>query len=212
MSGSAPELPRQSALVRLLFPFVRLFGWALFLLLGPLRVRGACRVPRQGGLLVLSNHLADVDPIAVQLGCPRTITYMAKSDLFPVPILGAVLRAFGAFPVNRGEPDRGAIKLAIACLKEGRAVGVFPEGELSPSGDLLPLKPGVVLILRSAGVPVICARLRHTNRVLPYGKLVPRPAWRRVRVEWSEPRTFDRHASPEEVLEWAAAWMRGDPA
>ena len=85
---------------------------------------------------------------------------------------------------------------------------IFPEGELSESGRLQPLLPGAALIVRKAGVPVVCCGIRNTNRVMPYRSVVPRPCFCRTYAEWGEPRTFDADASSEEILEWAEGELR----
>lgn len=182
-------------------------GFALFLL-GSLRVRGKYRVPRKGPVLVLVNHAADLDPVVVQLACPRPIHFMAKSELFTMPILGPFLKLFKAFPVKRGEPDRGALKLAVEYLRTGEVVCVFPEGQLSESGELEELKPGVALIIRMSGAPVICLGLSGTRRMLPYGATIPRPAFQAVRAEWGEPHTFSKDDDTDAILGWIAGQLR----
>lgn len=176
--------------------------------LGPMRTLGRANVPRRGGLLILSNHLADLDPIAVQLACPRHIRFMAKSELFDMKGIGGFLRWFGAFPVKRGEPDRAAMRVAAEHLKSGEPVCVFPEGELSETGAMLPLKSGVALIVRMAEVPVICVGLSGTNRALPYGKLIPRPSFHWITARWGTARSFDKGSTTEEIMSWAEAELR----
>lgn len=213
-SESAPkqssiEAPLQHPLFTFVaIPAMRLVCWVLFTLLGPFRRIGHRNIPRSGGLLILSNHRADVDPIVVQLACPRPIYYMAKSELFTIPVLGWIMRCFRAFPVKRGEPDRSSLKRAVAYAHRGQATCLFPEGQLSETGELQDLKPGAALIVRMAGVPVICCGVKNTERILPYGKLLPRPALRWVTCSWGEPRTFDRHSTTEEILDWANAELR----
>lgn len=197
--------PMPSAFGKVLYPLLRGVAGALFLVLGPLKVRGAYRVPREGGVLVLANHLSDIDPVVVQYACPRLLHFMAKSELFEMPFVGRVIRFFGAFAVKRGEPDRQALKYAADLLKIGEAVGIFPEGQLSETGELQELKAGVALIARIAETPVICCGLTHTERMMPYGKVIPRPAWRTVEAIWGEPRTFPKGTPPEEFL----GWVRG---
>jgi len=177
----------------------------LFTLLGPCRSFKRRNVPQQGGVLILSNHLADCDPVVVQLGCRRHVKFMAKSELFEMRVLGRLIRWLEAFPVKRGEPDRGAIKQAVEYLKQGHAVCVFPEGQLSEDGKLQPILPGAALIARMADVPIICCGLRNTNRIMPYGSYIPRPAFRWVDCRWGEVRKFDRSTSAEEVVEWVYA-------
>lgn len=194
--------------VRVMYPVLKAFVRGLMLVLGPLRVRGRARVPVSGGLLILANHIADIDPPVVQIACGRRIHFMAKSELFSIPVLGVLIRWFHAFPVRRGEPDRAAIKHAISLLHAGEAVCIFPEGELSESGRLQPLLPGAALIVRKAGVPVVCCGLRNTNRVMPYRRVVPRPGFCFTYAEWGEARTFDPDASADEVIGWATQELR----
>lgn len=183
-------------------------GWFLLTIFGPFRTRHRKKVPREGGLIILSNHLADVDPIAVQISCPRPIYFMAKSELFKMPVLGWALRMFRAFPVKRGEPDRSALRQAAETAKAGHAVCVFPEGQLSSDGKLKELKPGSALVVKLAGVPVICCGLRRTNAIMPYGKILPRPAWGWVSASWGQVRTFDRKDSVEDIVAWAEIEIR----
>lgn len=184
------------------YPLSKAFAWVIFTLLGPTYTKGRRRVPKKGGLLILSNHQADVDPILVQLACPRPIHYMAKSELFESPTLRKWMLKYRAFPVNRGEPDRAAIKRAIALLKAGEVVGIFPEGELSETGEILPLKAGVALLVRMSGAPAICVGLRNTRRIMPYGTTLPRPALRFISARWGKPRQFDKKAETEEIMAW----------
>ncbi len=190
---------------RLLLPICRVFGFLLFLILGPIRATGKYRVPKSGGLLILANHRADIDPIVMQFVCPREIYFMAKSELFDMKILGEGIRWFCAFPVKRGEPDRDAIKKAVAYLQAGKVVCVFPEGQLSETGELQELKAGVALIARMADCPVLCCRLQNTDLVMPYGAVIPRPSLHFVRAGWGECRKFDKHVKVEEFLAWVTA-------
>ncbi len=189
--------------VRLAYPVLKFLVRVLMLLLGPLKVRGVHNVPARGGLLILANHIADIDPPVVQISCKRRIHFMAKSELFSMPVIKHLIRWFHAFPVKRGEPDRAAIKHAIELLHMGEAVCIFPEGQLSESGLLQPLLPGAALIVRKAGVPIICCGLRNTNRVMPYRSVVPRPGFCFTYAEWGEPRSFSDDATADEVIGWA---------
>ncbi|HXH62362.1 MAG TPA: lysophospholipid acyltransferase family protein [Fimbriimonadaceae bacterium] len=180
----------------------------MMLVLGPLRVSGSSSVPPKGGLLILSNHIADIDPPVVGIACRRRIHFMAKSELFEIPILKHVIRWFQAFPVKRGAPDKAAIRHAIDLLQAGEVVCIFPEGQLSEDSLLQPLLPGAALIVRKAGVPVVCCGLRNTNRVMPYRTVFPRPAWCFTYAKWGEARTFDKGESAEEILAWADGQLR----
>jgi 1-acyl-sn-glycerol-3-phosphate acyltransferase len=159
-------------------------------------------------VLILANHIADVDPPYLQLACPRSFHGMGKSELFEIKVLGACMRFCGAFPVKRGEPDRASLRHGIKLLEDGEALAIFPEGESSETGELLPLKPGIAFIARHTGVPVICCGIRGTNRILPYGKLIPRPSFRIARFDWGEVRSFSKDDTAEDVLGWVEGQLR----
>lgn len=186
-------------------PIARALAWVIFTLLGPTIIRSRRRIPKKGGLLILSNHQADVDPILVQLGCPRPIHYMSKSEIFEMKFVGNLVRKYYAFPVKRGEPDRASIKRAVELLRLGEVVCVFPEGELSVTGEILPLKAGVALLVRMSGAPAICVGLKNSRRMMPYGTTIPRPAFRVISANWGEPREFDKKADSEEIMAWVQA-------
>jgi 1-acyl-sn-glycerol-3-phosphate acyltransferase len=180
----------------------------LLFFMGPCFSRNSKAVPRSGGLIVIANHLADTDPLVLQYGCPRAVHFMSKSELWTIPVLGGILRWWGSFAVKRGAPDRSSLRLASELAKDGRAVCIFPEGQLSEDGKLQKIREGAALIIRMAGVPVVCCGLRNTNRMLPYGKLIPRPAFSRVSVTWGEARSFTKESSNEEIVEWMESELR----
>ncbi len=208
MAGEADLSPHPWALTHILMPLLRALVWLPLQLLGPMKVRGAYRVPSQGGVLILGNHIADLDPPVVQYGCKRPLHFMAKSELFAIPVVGSMLRLWKAFPVKRGEPDRVALRRAADLLKAGEAVSIFPEGQLSEDGELQPLKPGIALIIRMAQCPVICCGIKGTNLILPYGKVLPRPAFKTVELIWGEPHTFAQNATTEEIMIWVEGQLR----
>ena len=188
------------------------FAWALcrlvFTVLGRYRVEGKERVPRTGGLLVFPNHRSDCDPPVVHAMSPRAFHYMAKSELFAMRLTAWAMWLMGAFPIKRGEPDRAALRHAAELAKIGEAVCVFPEGQLTQTGHLQEIKPGVALIVRMAGVPCICLGLQNTDAVVPYGALRPHFAKRRIEGVWGEVRTFDKSATTEEITGWIESELR----
>ena len=134
--------------------------------------------------------------------------YMAKSELFEMRLTAWAMWLMDAFPIRRGEPDRAALRHAAELAKAGEAVCVFPEGQLTETGELQEIKPGVALIVRMAGVPCICLGLKNTDQVVPYGSLKPHFAKDRVKAVWGEPRTFDKSATAEEITAWIESELR----
>ncbi|MDQ3045579.1 MAG: 1-acyl-sn-glycerol-3-phosphate acyltransferase [Chloroflexota bacterium] len=132
-----------------------------------LRVEGSERVPREGPLLVVCNHVHNADPVLISVGFPRPLHFMAKKELFSVPVIGPVIRRVGAFPVDRGKPDRGAIRRAEAVLRAAIAVGMFPEGTRSLSGGLALPFPGAGLLALRSEAPIVPVVIMGSER-LPF--------------------------------------------
>lgn len=144
----------------------------LILLLRRWEVVGAENLPQTGGVVVAANHTSYWDPVVIGCGLERKVHYMAKSELFAIPLLNPVIRALGAFPVRRDRSDRTAIRTAVQHLVEGRVIGLFPEGTRSHTGELLKPNPGAVLLAQKAGVPVLPVALTGTRGLL--GKVTMR--------------------------------------
>jgi 1-acyl-sn-glycerol-3-phosphate acyltransferase len=126
-----------------------------------MRVRGAELVPRSGPLIVACNHVSYLDPPALGCAMPRPVTYMAKHELFRIPLLGAVITGLNAFPVDRSRGDVGAIKRSVEKLRGGAAIGIFPEGTRNASG-VAPAQYGVALLASLSGAPVVPAYVDGT--------------------------------------------------
>lgn len=157
-------------------------------------VIGAENFPKEGGILLCSNHIHALDPPVVGMTAPRTVHFMAKEELFKAPILGPILPKVNAFPVKRGMSDREALRTALKILKSGEVVGLFPEGTRSTDGIL---KKG----LSGAGF----FALRGNADVMPCAIIGPYKAFRKVRVVYGEPIRMEpfreRKASVDEVTE-----------
>jgi 1-acyl-sn-glycerol-3-phosphate acyltransferase len=150
----------------------------------PLRVYGAERVPRQGGVVLAVNHFSWIDPLAFGIACPRTIYYMAKVEAHRVPGLGQLIRAFGTFAVRRGESDREAVRMMRRIVAEGKALGLFVEGTRQLSGVLGEVKPGAAMVALQEDVPVVAAAI-YGSQFWRLGNFAP------VSVAWGEPMRFE---------------------
>lgn len=100
----------------------------IYYLLYRLEARGIDNIPREGPVVLCSNHKSLQDPITLGVWVPRKVHYMAKEELFRIPIFGRAIRAVGAFPVKRGGVSKEAIRTAITLLQDGNVMGIFPEG------------------------------------------------------------------------------------
>jgi 1-acyl-sn-glycerol-3-phosphate acyltransferase len=148
-----------------------------------LEVYGTERVPLTGGLVVAANHFSWVDPPALGAACPRTLYYMAKVEAHRVPGLGHLMRSFGAFPVRRGESDREAVRTMREIVRDGNALGMFPEGtrQREVPGSV---QPGAAMVAITEGVPLIPAAI-HGSQTWRLGNFAP------VSIAWGKPLTFD---------------------
>jgi 1-acyl-sn-glycerol-3-phosphate acyltransferase len=157
-----------------------------------LEVVGREHIPAAGGLLVAGNHVSylDVPMLACALG--RQADFMGKRELFHHPVFGLIYRSLGGFPIRRGGVTKEALSEAIRRLRSGRVVVMYPEGQISLTGGLLPPKPGLGLIVARAGVPVLPAYVTGTDEAMPRGKWWIRP--RRVTVRLGPPLRFSRAA------------------
>lgn len=133
----------------------------LFGTLWRMRVHGSRNVPKDGPLIVACNHVSYLDPPVLGTACPRRIQYMAKQELFAIPVLGPAISAVGAYPVDRKGSAVAAIKRSVEVLKRGGAVGIFPEGTRNRDGSSAP-QSGVALLASLSGAPVLPACVTGT--------------------------------------------------
>lgn len=147
------------------------------------RVDGGDREPPSGPLLIVSNHVSDLDPLVVGVAVRRRVHYMAKVELFRPPLLRWWIRACGGFPVRRGEVDRHAFRTARAILEQGGALVMFPEGTRGSSlDDLRPPEPGAALLALRTGAVILPVAVIGTDRVLPRGAHRPARGTIHVRI------------------------------
>src|SRR6476646_1280256 len=120
-----------------------------------LKVYGLHNLPRAGGVLIVSNHQSNLDPVLLAVRLDRPLNYIAKSELFENRFGGWLLRSvLNAFPVRQGAGDVGAVRETLRRLQEGHALNIYPEGGRTEDGRIAPLEKGVALIVDRAKVPV----------------------------------------------------------
>lgn len=127
-----------------------------FLITRGIDVTGLENVPAQGGAVVAGTHTTMFDPVAIAIAVRRPVHFMAKDELFHLPVLGWLFRRVHAFPVKRGLADRDAIRTAQERVTQGHLLGIFPEGTRNRAcEEMLPLQGGAALISIKTGVSVI---------------------------------------------------------
>ncbi|MEM6521482.1 MAG: lysophospholipid acyltransferase family protein [Cyanobacteria bacterium P01_C01_bin.70] len=146
------------------------------------RVVGAEQVPKRGPLVIVANHASDFDPPILSNCMRRPVSFMAKEELFRVPVLASAIRLYGAYPVKRGSADRSAIREALKQLDQGWAVGVFLQGTRTLDGRIPQPKLGAALIAAKAQSPLLPVSIWGTHRILPKGTKIPRAVPLTVRI------------------------------
>lgn len=146
------------------------------------RVHGAEQVPQQGPLVVVSNHASDFDPPILSCCVRRPVAYMAKEELFRVPVLKEAIHLYGAYPVKRGSADRSALRSAMSFLEQHWAAGVFITGTRTPDGQVTDPKLGAAWLAAKTQAPLLPVSLWGTHAIFRKGSAVPHPVPITVRI------------------------------
>lgn len=165
---------------------------ALFVIWLRFRTEGRERLP-PGGALLLVNHQSMLDPLLTGAALQRPISFLARHNLFSIPVIGWILRNTYVMPIRREAAGTESIRLCVQRLQQGYYVGMFPEGTRTHDGSLGEIKPGFLAIARRANVPIVPVGLAGALQALPRGAWWLRPAT--VRVVYGQP------ISAEEVRE-----------
>jgi 1-acyl-sn-glycerol-3-phosphate acyltransferase len=155
--------------------FRRLFRM-LFLVLYRWQVVGAEHIPKEGPVILCANHISLWDPPLLGAGIERQVHFMAKEELFRIPVISFFIKKFGAFPVKRGAGDRNAIRTALKLLEEGKIFGIFPEGTRSKTGE-----PGAGM----TGVAMFA--LKSNAAVIPVAIVGPYKLFRPIKIVYGQP-------------------------
>jgi len=172
----------------------RPFVLVAFRLLFGFRIEGLENVPKKRGALVICNHIHNSDPILLVAAYPRPLLWMAKKEVFSVPVISWIADSAGAFPVDRGSADRSAMRNAERLLRDQYLVGVFPEGTRSVTGGLKDVYPGVALIAVKSGVPILPTAIIDSDRLPFNGHKGRRRAKGRLKVTVRIGKPFELNA------------------
>ncbi len=169
----------------------RLMGW---------KVQGAENMPTKGPVILAINHVSLWDPLVAASSVHRQVAFMAKEELFEIPVLGSIFSKLGAFPVKRGQGDMNAIRQSLAILKGGGVLGLFPEGTRSKTGEIQKGMPGMVLLMEKSQASVVPVKVYGTANLLTKG-------WGKIAIIIGKPLTAQMLKVPDGVenrREWIA--------
>ncbi len=170
---------------RLWYDFLWICSRILGVILFRIRVENRHVVPRSGGVLILSNHQSNLDPVLVGLACDRRLNYLARQSLFKVGGLRQLMESLDAIPIDREGSGLGGLKETLRRLKRGEMVLIFPEGTRTVDGSVAPLKPGFCALARRAGVPLVPLAIEGAFAAWPRRRKLPRPS--KIRIVFGPP-------------------------
>lgn len=147
-------LDRPSLIGRRWYDFANVVAFPFYFCGFSYRYSGRANVPARGPVLLVSNHQSMLDPVLIGACNNRYLTFLARSTLFTVPVLGPLIRSLNAIPIDRTMGKDG-IQAVLDRLKAGAAVLMFPEGERTHTGEVQPLKPGVSLLIKRVSCPIV---------------------------------------------------------
>lgn len=169
-------------------------------------VHSPCPLPRGGAAILVCNHTSGLDPLLIQSVCPRMIRWMMSREYYEMPALKWVFKTTGAIPVERGGRDLSATRSAMRALADGYVVGIFPEGRIETSRDLMPFQTGATMMAIKTGVPVYPAYLDGTQRNKPMRDVFTYP--QKASLRFGQAIDLDRQSTDQAILETATAEIR----
>jgi 1-acyl-sn-glycerol-3-phosphate acyltransferase len=175
------------------------------------QARGIEHVPGRGPALFVVNHQSFLDPVMAGLALSRPVRFLARDTLYRGPLIRAFLNKVYAIPVNRDSASSTTIRQAAAQLRQGFLVGIFPEGTRSVDGQIGPLKPGFIALVRRSEAPIIPVGVAGSGAAFPRGAWFIRPKTIRVvygpRLQPELLAQFKGHGSEQALLDTVRAAM-----
>jgi 1-acyl-sn-glycerol-3-phosphate acyltransferase len=171
---------RPSLIGRLWYDCAYWTMWTFFTLGFSYRGTGRRRIPKHGPVLIVSNHQSMFDPMLVGLSLPRYPTFLARKNLYDIPLIGPAIKSLGSVFIDRSMGVEG-IRSVLEALGQGRVVLMFPEGERTHTGQVQPLKPGVSLLIKRVNCPIvpvgIAGAFAAWNRFMKWPRFSPLVMW-----------------------------------
>jgi 1-acyl-sn-glycerol-3-phosphate acyltransferase len=161
--------------------------WSLWVARIRLVVEGQEHVPTDGPVIYMGNHQGNFDINALSLAIPRLFSWVAKEELFRVPLFGSAMRRAGYIPLDRSDGRKAlkSMKQAAERISAGASVVIFPEGTRTKDGHLLPFKRGAFMLAAKAGVPIVPFTINGSREINPANRIELYPGT--LRISFSEP-------------------------
>lgn len=181
------------------FKFIRFICQFLSIIFFRLRVDGQGNIPKNSGAIIASNHQSYLDPVFLIVGLRRATHFLARRELFEANrFFGLLISSLNSIPLERQGFDSKGVRQAVECLKNGGLLLVFPEGTRTFNGEIGPIKTGVRLLARRAGVPIIPALVTGAYQVWSRHTTLP-ARFHPVRVAYGKPLFLEDKMSSERI-------------
>lgn len=199
--------PKRSLYRRCFYRFWQTFWQFIMLVFYGIRVHHQRRFPRTGASLICSNHQSNFDPIAIGVSCPRRVNFLAKKSLFGFP-LGWIISTLDAIPIDRDGIGVGGIKETLRRLKAAEPVVLFPEGQRSWDGEMMPMMQGIVALVKRVPTNVVPVGIDGAFDAWPRSRPYPIPG--HIEVVVGEPIEYEtlKQMSDEQLKEFLSEKIR----
>ncbi|OIO37458.1 MAG: hypothetical protein AUJ75_04205 [Candidatus Omnitrophica bacterium CG1_02_49_10] len=187
---------------------LRFLSFLIFKIFFAYSVTGKENVPRDGAYILASNHASYLDPVALGSAVPHKLCYLARENLFTMPVLSFMLPRINAFPLKREGGDVKALRDSVKRLKEGKRVIIFPEGTRTRDGNIGEAKWGIGFLAAKSQAPIIPACIIGSDKALPRGGRLIRP--HKISIHLGRPimpEDFSRYEGKERYLNISRAVM-----
>lgn len=155
-----------------MYTFCKILSGLFFKIFYRVKIEGEINIPDEQGFMICSNHIHAFDPALVVMATKRKISFMVKKELFEMPIVRAIMKNAGAFPVDRSKGDMESIKTAINILKDNNVISIFPEGTRHRDGVFRDIKKGAAMIAIRANSKIVPMRIIGNYK--PFSKMIVR--------------------------------------
>lgn len=183
-----------------LFNLTRLTIGVICRLYFRIEFEGVERAPVAGPMIVAPNHVSYLDPFWVSIPIGRPLRYMTWDKLTRLPLLGHLIRAYGAFPVKIEKGDCAAFRRSLEQLRQGGGLMIFPEGERTRTGRLMPFKPGVIRLALETDAPIVPVTIIGGYRAYSPRHCFPRPY--KVKIIYHDPIRLTPPANEAQMKEY----------
>lgn len=171
----------------MLYSFIKAIVVVIFKYLCKWQVDGLDNIPKNGPVILISNHVSYWDPVVLAAISSRPVHFMAKIELFKIPIFSSLIKKLGAFPVDRNKSDRAALRDAIGILQNNCVLGMFPEGTRVRTEEIGEFKLGATMIAAKANAVIVPVTLINTRKIFSHG------FFRKFKVIVGTPYDFSQH-------------------